>query len=500
MPEPIEVSETIAREVTDIELIREVSIPERLPPAERVVSVNASVRITETEAARGSISFEGVVRTSIYYASAQDPSNVVSFRRNFTFSDRVSVSGVRPGYEIDIESAVDNIDFYLINERLIGLEFNIINYIEITSAERISPVEETPDIDIRTRRIRIRRELRERNYTRDITSVERIPGENPDIRRIIDVDSEIQIIDITPEQGRIVIRGNVSSDILYISDEGNVEYLDIEFPFSENFSFRGVTPDMSPFVEAIITAEEAQRIDNRRIRNSVTVNFDILVVVEREVDIPVDIVTPEVSPVTRTILVDRIIAEERTRISARGEIRVPSDNPAVRRVIRASGRIRGTLDAEARSGGVLLTGTVEVNVIYVSDLPNQPVYFTSGRINLNYFVDIPEVESDMDVFVEAQVIRTNADISAERRLSVRSVLEINLVATETVRVSVVTGVGDTDQEVSPEQDYITYEVNSGDTLFLIAQKFGVSVEDIININNIADSGQLQIGQELLIPQ
>ena len=48
------------------------------------------------------------------------------------------------------------------------------------------------------------------------------------------------------------------------------------------------------------------------------------------------------------------------------------------------------------------------------------------------------------------------------------------------------------------EQFVTYKVKSGDTLYSIANKYGVSVNELKNINNL-DGSFLSIGQELLIP-
>jgi LysM repeat protein len=45
----------------------------------------------------------------------------------------------------------------------------------------------------------------------------------------------------------------------------------------------------------------------------------------------------------------------------------------------------------------------------------------------------------------------------------------------------------------------TYTVQANDTLYDIAQRFGVSVEDLMEANDITDPGSLSIGQKLVIP-
>ena len=49
------------------------------------------------------------------------------------------------------------------------------------------------------------------------------------------------------------------------------------------------------------------------------------------------------------------------------------------------------------------------------------------------------------------------------------------------------------------QDAGTYTVASGDTLGAIANRFGVTVEDLAAVNGIADPNLLAVGQVLSIP-
>ena len=53
------------------------------------------------------------------------------------------------------------------------------------------------------------------------------------------------------------------------------------------------------------------------------------------------------------------------------------------------------------------------------------------------------------------------------------------------------------QEPTPEAP--VYRVQSGDTLWSIALRFGVSVDALAEANGISDPGQLVVGQELIIP-
>lgn len=52
---------------------------------------------------------------------------------------------------------------------------------------------------------------------------------------------------------------------------------------------------------------------------------------------------------------------------------------------------------------------------------------------------------------------------------------------------------------APTRAFRTYRVQPGDTLSAIASRFGVSIQSIVNLNNISNPNQLSVGQVLKIP-
>lgn len=57
----------------------------------------------------------------------------------------------------------------------------------------------------------------------------------------------------------------------------------------------------------------------------------------------------------------------------------------------------------------------------------------------------------------------------------------------------------TNIETLPPEEVQTYKLNSGDTPATIAKKFGISVQSLMEYNNIKDPTKLKVGQELKIP-
>lgn len=56
-----------------------------------------------------------------------------------------------------------------------------------------------------------------------------------------------------------------------------------------------------------------------------------------------------------------------------------------------------------------------------------------------------------------------------------------------------------DGESKPESEYIEYKVKYGDTLWSIAERYGVTVEELAEINDIGNVNVIYAGQTLKIP-
>ena len=76
-------------------------------------------------------------------------------------------------------------------------------------------------------------------------------------------------------------------------------------------------------------------------------------------------------------------------------------------------------------------------------------------------------------------------------VSVNDIKNANNLTSNTLQIGQVLNIPGTDQ-------YVTYTVKSGDSLWKIANTYGVSVNDLKNINNLSGT-LLSIGQKLLIP-
>ena len=97
-----------------------------------------------------------------------------------------------------------------------------------------------------------------------------------------------------------------------------------------------------------------------------------------------------------------------------------------------------------------------------------------------------------------------SDGSTSYKVSVNDLKEVNGLTTNVLYIGqelLIPSqiVEEPDDNVVEDTNYDTYVVQKGDSLWAIAQKYGITVQELINLNNLSNN-TLQVGQKLLVPK
>ncbi|NLM97777.1 MAG: DUF3794 domain-containing protein [Halanaerobiaceae bacterium] len=194
------------------------------------------------------------------------------------------------------------------------------------------------------------------------------------------------------------------------------------------------------------------------------------------------------------IRVEYVIGEEVVTESITGTITIPDEKPPAERIIDVRDFGINNLQTTIEEGGVEITGNIEIGVTYVGIVPEtepqQPVHFVEGILPLRNFVDIPEAEPGMNVFVDINIRRLSFDqidippleegevFPGERTIEVTVVVQKFVKVTEYRQITVIT-----DVTGIPEEN--------------ISQEL-LRIEDVIgeNVRTVVVSGELTPPTEL----
>ncbi len=138
-----------------------------------------------------------------------------------------------------------------------------------------------------------------------------------------------------------------------------------------------------------------------------------------------------------------------------------------------------------------------LNVDKLKELNN----LSSNNLSIGQKLLVKDTSSSDDVGVYYMVKSgdTLYGIANKYGLSVDELKTMNNLTSNTLSVGQMLLVGGTAEDIDDSLDYDTYIVKSGDNLYAIARIYGTTVNKLKDINNLS-SNLLSIGQKLLVPK
>lgn len=125
---------------------------------------------------------------------------------------------------------------------------------------------------------------------------------------------------------------------------------------------------------------------------------------------------------------------------------------------------------------------------------------TSNTLSVGQILRIP-VEEETST-ASTHIVKsgdTLYSIARQYNTTVDAIKALNNLTTNSLKVGQVLRIpGKEEVETPPEVDYIKYTVKPGDSLYALARRYGITVDDIKKFNNLT-SNNLLVGQELKIP-
>jgi len=500
MPKRIPIEKLVEINEYSREIERTINIPADLPDIDEIIDSGARLEVIRATPRGGEVKIDGVLQWFITYRPVDDSSRVITYQRTVQFDEIVTFEGVRSSMEVDVDIIPGQVEATQVTDRRVRLIFPITYEVTIYRQDNLNYVVKEDGYKIITRPYQLQKGIVETEKEITISRVETLPEGVESSRDILAMESELIINTVETRRDTVIVRGQLTTTILYINGNGQIISREITNYFDQRLDVDGVRDDMEAYVEGIILQENNIFQGANRVKFNYTIQFNILVVTEEEIELPVEIIETDLYPRKEYILVERSIKEEKTKFLVNKETVVAENQPEAAKVIRSSAQIN-QVNVDRLDDGIVIDGQGEFNHLYVSTAPEQPVYAVRDTFSFSQFIDIPKLDEDNRVYVEARVDRIRATLEGDRTINNSIIIEAKIMVTELVRVPVVVDVSDEEEVDSGEvgESNLRYVVKSGDSLWLIARKFDTTIEALTALNNITNPSSLQVGQELLIP-
>lgn len=522
----LKVEQVVGENASQTSVIRDVILPGKV---RKIAEVDTKLQNVSGRVIENKVVVEGVIHKQIFYVEEESGQ-----LKEFTVDDErfvhfVDVPGAMPGMNVQVHARVEFVGHDFIREEKayrdepddiaddIAIEDDLesqgfhkkkkVNslfrqtvileiFVKVTESIQLDVVVDVKGID-------------KRKVKTELLKVESVVGENAaqvavhseidfgrPARKIKNVDAEIKHITARPIENKVIVEGILHKQIFFVSAEDDVV---LEVSVDEKFThfidlpgaFPGANVQVHPRVEYVDVDIDAK--DPTRGKQTAIIDIFAKVTETVQADVVTDI--KDVPTEKELLKVAQVIGEGSKQHNVVADLTAPAP---VRKMAGPPDTRFENIEAKVIEDKVIVEADLVKSIFFVREGDVPKVMEFEAREHFTVFVDIPGAKPGNVVQVYPRVEYTDFDLDHHdpRQIRQTTVIEVFVKVTEFVQLEVVVGC-----HVGPKPSVTVYVVQPGDTLFKIAQRFGVSLDDLIAANpDISDPNLIFPGQKIIIPR
>ena len=473
----------------------------------KVFDVIASVTDVATEVREGGVMVSGIIHKQLFVVDLGDIVRHVP--EDVPFEEFVGIPGVMPNMNAHVTIRILTIDTEVDEDRLrqtIVLEI----FVKVTVTEQIEVVLDVRgrDIDVKKELLKVDSVVGEDTEFFTLTPTVTLPITAKKIFRIIpsvrDVSAEVR-------DDTVIVRGVIHKQIFLVDEGDLIRHASEDIPFTKTVDIPGARPGMEAQVNIRVAVEdfELEAPPSKELRQTVVVKAFVKVTETLQLEVVVDVKGPGIKVDKKLLKVESVVVDVMQQDTIRSTIVLPQKPKKILEIVAEI----VNLEAEVRSDEVMVKGILHKQIFFVDEAGDLLRHFRED-VPFRVVKEAPGARPGMNVQVRGRIIGDVRFRLDGKKVEQTVVVEIFVKVTRTVQLEVVvdvTKVGPTPPPtpppkppkppVPPKPPARKYIVQKGDTLFLIAKRFGVSLDALIRANpQIKNPNLIFPGDVVFIPQ
>lgn len=509
--EKIILNRRIGRETTQILLEGDIIVSDQKPDMARLLKTDADVSIDRTDVSADRVNFSGKLHIKVLYLAKVSEKPVHSMSVSMPLEDFINMEGVGRDMWVEVAAKISNIEYKMLNDRKIN--YRAVIDVDVcadakTSHDVVTGIEGLPESHLKRSRLNITRTVESKEERFTVKNEMPLPPGKPNIRNILQADVAISNKDIKVVNGRVGISGELTVSTLYSGDDDAVlEFAEHEVPFSGYIEAPGAREGMFGDVvlkvaDSVVSATGDDDGEERVISAEVAIMAVVKVVSQSEALVLDDAYYINKQLIFRKESVNfpRLVTRNKNQCPIKEVVQLDQGCPDILQIFRVTGNLL-VENVKVFEDRVCVEGIIDADVLYIAKNDDSPLYNFRAVIPYKQTIEAKGATPAMDVTVEHSIDHIGFNMLSEREVEVRYLVCFSLKVMENLEASVITDVElmDMDKSLLDKMASITiYVVQDGDSLWSIAKRYNVGLDDLLSVNDIADADSIYPGQKLLV--
>ena len=500
-----------AEAVSQITLEDDVNIPESKPDVSTLNFEKGTVVIDEVKPGTDHVNVRGRLMFSVLYHTSEEGSSLVTLESKIPFEEKVNMQNVANTDTVAVDGVVEDLSISIINSRKLSVQ----SVVTLNAAVEELYDEEAPigihgeeAVEYRKAPMNLAQIAIFKNDIFRVKEEISLPSNYPNIFQILWNTVSLSDVEFKVTEGKINLQGDVHVFILY-EGEGEdhpVRAFENTMPFSGMLDCYGSREGMIPDIRYHLGQQEiAIRPDfdgeERNIGLEMALEIAMKLYEEEKVDVVTDIygVTKEVETVTRPASLRRLLAKVNGKTKVTDHIRIKNGSAGILQLLHSEGSV-ALEDQEVTESGILVSGSLQVQVMYITGDDDSPYASVQAQIPYQYTLEVADISPQDMSRVHADLEQLQVTMLDGEEMDVKAILAFSTTVFQKMPVELIQDVQVSELDTArlgSLPGMAIYMVRPGDNLWNIGRKYYVPVGTLRELNNLA-SDELKPGQKLLI--
>ena len=471
-----------------LEVSGDIIVPDIKPDIVSVINTNGIPYIYKEDLSNGKVRLDGNIDTYVVYLA--DNGETKSIGATLSFSDSIEDTRLKENCTLNQKVLLESIDAKVLNERKITIKASLKVKTEVYETEKIeiaSDFETEENLEMLKETLEVKSLIGSNKVKTSIK--EDIAVDNSyNVSEILKTSVEIKSIENKISYNKVLAKADAEVKIIFLSDDGRIGVASSNIPVMSFIDLEKVA-DTHTCTTTYTARNMLFKVNSKESHTiSCQIEFEVecMAFETKSIDVLEDMYGIKNNVKFSKKEVDVLLAKEINKEKININERVPLENVLnVFDVSTFTRKINST-----KSGNLYnVEGEVVLNIYYEAD----------NRNGLNVKdVTIPfmmKVENDENIEFEIgnkQFTVSSENVNCDIELFAKNDLKT------TKRISIIENVEITESSMEDDYKMFMYFVKPGDSVWNIAKKFKVCMNDIIDLNKLENPNKLNVGDRLYI--
>lgn len=479
----------------------DIIVPENDPDILTILAVNPRGYIEEVFVTSGKVQFEGKLNLELIYISEKD-GEIETIEKEVDYSHSIEDEAIDKRSRCLARVSVENIDYRLVNSRKVNVKAVVRIQSRLLVSDKREVViggEEALALQTLKKRAKLVHTVGQNTGEVFVKEKVKVGDEDRPIKKVIKKEVKVVPEEVKLSENKVIVQGKVQCRILYVSEENEVKSLDATLNYANFIDVLGTLSYMKAntyedVINVDVTVTQDEKGENRLVDVEVTLKVRVEVLEEEEREIPVDAYGIEkyVEPLKENIKVLGDIKSFSSQFMVKTEVELPS---VVRKVLEIFA-LPIVSDYALDGDKLILEGILNYTLLYVSEDGG-----IKGYRDEYPFRTFVEIEGEVgEVLTEVSTAYVSYEINSLKELEFKFAIDSCVEVLTEKEMTLIYDLKEIEMPRGEEVPHsiIIYMVQKGESLWDIAKRYRVNVEDLITANDLKEDKVFE-GEKLIIP-